>query len=267
MSKYNDVVTMWQSWNVKTQADLELRLENFKILFAYHSGKIENDEIDFHDTREVFEHGRVTSYQGSLHTLFEQQNQKIAYEFLLPHFEAKTPLSVSFIKEVHRVMTEGTYDERRYLVNGERLGEFKKADYITGVHEVGSAAEDVEADFEELITELHEVTNQISADNILKIATYFHASFEHIHGFADGNGRVGRTLLNYFLMIHNHPPLIVFEEDRRGYYAGLQHYDEIEELSKLQQFFMSQTEKTWAKQLALFNGEKQGNTKTLKDFL
>ena len=267
MANYHDILAMWQSFNVQTQADLEQRLDNFKILFAYHSGKIENDEIDYHDTREVFEQGRVTSYQGSPRTLFEQQNQKTTYEFLLPHLTNKTPLSVEFIKEVHRVMTEGTYDERRYLVNNERPGEFKKADYVTGIHEVGSAPEHVVDDFEELISELNDVTTKVSLDNVLKIATYFHARFEHIHGFADGNGRVGRTLLNYFLMIHNHPPLIVFEENRRAYYAALQKYDEDENLSGLQDFFVGQLEKTWAKQLALFQGQKTSPSKKLQDLI
>ena len=122
MSTYKEIVTMWQAFDVKCQADVEKRLDNFKILFAYHSGKIENDEIDYHGTIEVFEHGRVTSYQGSPRTLFEQQNQKVSYEFLLPHLEAKTPLTIAFIKEIHRVLTEGTYDEHRYLEKGERPG-------------------------------------------------------------------------------------------------------------------------------------------------
>jgi len=83
----------------------------------------------------------------------------------------------------------------------------------------------------------------------------------------DGNGRVGRTLLNYFLMIHNHPPLIVFEEDRRYYYAGLQQYDEIEDLDTLQAFFTEQVEKTWKKQLDSFQGKRNVGHKTLEDIL
>ena len=41
------------------------------------------------------------------------------------------------VKEIHKVLTSGTYDERRYIENEERPGEFKKHDYVTGVHEVG----------------------------------------------------------------------------------------------------------------------------------
>lgn len=51
--------------------------------FAYHSGKIENDKITYHDTREIFEHDGVTSYTGDLRTLFEIRNGKEAHELFL----------------------------------------------------------------------------------------------------------------------------------------------------------------------------------------
>ena len=52
--------------------------------------------------------------------------------FLQEKIVAKEPLSIELICAVHRALTEGTYDERRYIVNGERPGEFKKHDYVTG---------------------------------------------------------------------------------------------------------------------------------------
>ena len=132
MSRYGAVVKMWQDWNVRTVDDLALRLDSFRILFAYNSGKIENAEINYHDTREIFENGKVVGYTGSTRTLFEQQNQKVCCDFLQEKIVAKEPLSIELICAVHRVLTEGTYDERRYIVNGERPGEFKKHDYVTG---------------------------------------------------------------------------------------------------------------------------------------
>jgi Fic family protein len=90
----------------------------------------------------------------------------------------------------------------------------------------------------------------------LKAATYLHASVEFIHPFADGNGRVGRTLMNYYLMTHNHPPLIVFDEDKRLYYECLQKYYETEVLNPLYEFLKYETEKTWEKALAFADGMK-----------
>ena len=66
MSRYDAVVKMWQDWNVHTVDDLALRLDNFRILFAYNSGKIENAEINYHDTREIFENGKVVGYTGEI---------------------------------------------------------------------------------------------------------------------------------------------------------------------------------------------------------
>lgn len=253
MNEYKKVVELWQSYNILSAEDLDKYLDSFRVLFAYHSGRIENEEITYHDTREIFENGKVTGFSGSPRALFEQQNQKLCYEYLKDRIVKKVPLSIELIKEAHKVLTGGTYDEHRYVGNEERPGEFKKHDYVTGIHEVGTAAEDVERDMADLLAEVGDFLGK----NILKAATYFHAHFQYIHPFADGNGRVGRTLTNYYLMIHNHPPLIIYDEDKGLYYQCLQKYDETEELNSLHEFFKYETEKTWSKTLALSQGTRQ----------
>lgn len=245
MSLYEKILSMWKSFDIHSAEDIELRLDSFRVLFAYNSGRIENSDITYHDTREIFCNGRISGYTGSVRALFEQQNQKLCYEALKPKLIEKQPLTVELIKEIHLILTSGTYDEKRFVANGERPGEFKKHDYVTGVNEVGAAPHEAENELRELLDMLAENS---SAD-ILKLGTYFHARFEYIHPFADGNGRVGRTLLNYFLMINGHPPLIIFDEDKRLYYAALERYDSDEELSPLYEFLKYETEKTWEKAL------------------
>lgn len=173
----------------------------------------------------------------------ELQNQKACYDLLKKRIIQKEPLFLSLVLEIHRTLTEGSYDERRYVVNGERPGEFKKHDYVTGESEVGSPPEAVEGDLVELLEEV----NAIGGQSPLKAGAYFHARFENIHPFADGNGRVGRTLLNYWLMINNYPPIIIHEEDKQSYYEALQMYDKQEVISPLVDFLEGQTEKTWAR--------------------
>jgi Fic family protein len=263
MERYNRAVSLWQSYQIAVVADLDQYLDSFRILFAFHSGKIENDEITYHDTREIFENGRVANYTGNPRALFEQQNQKLCYEVLKAKIVKKEPLSVELIKEIHQALTSGAYDERRYIENNERPGEFKKHDYVTGVYEVGSAAGDVKSDLTELIAEV----NEYNGSDVLKVAAYLHARFEYIHPFADGNGRVGRTIMNYYLMTHNHPPLIVYAEDKRSYYECLQKYDEAEVIDKLYEFLKRETGKTWEKALTLSEGvkpERKGLSKFTK---
>lgn len=250
MDSYHDIINLWSSYHIKNANDLERYLSNFRILFAYHSGKIENSEITYHDTREIFENGKVAGFNGNPKALFEQQNQRLCYEYLKDKIIQKEPVSIQLIKEIHKILTSGTYDERRYIINEERPGEFKKHDYVTGINEVGSNAEDVENDLLDLIEEIQE----FQVGDILRVVSYLHAMFEYIHPFADGNGRVGRTLLNYFLMIHDHPPLIIYEEDKPDYYKALQNFDEQEELDSLYIFLKQELEKTWKRTLEMANG-------------
>jgi len=81
---------------------------------------------------------------------------------------------------------------------------------LIGREEAGSTPENVPGDIAALLDEVQ----QYDGDELLKAAAYFHLRFENIHPFADGNGRTGRTLLNYFLLIRDHPPVIICEEDK-----------------------------------------------------
>ena len=70
---------------------------------------------------------------------------------------------------------------------------------------------------------------------------------EQIHPFADGNGRVGRTIMNYYLMTHNYPPAIIYNEDKSPYYLALAVFDKAGEIDGFIQFLKEQTIKTWSK--------------------
>lgn len=238
----------------KDRYDIEKELNDFKVLFAYHSNKIENEEIDYHDTREVFENGKVVGFVGNPRTLFEIQNQKKCYDFLIDKLVKREKITLKLIKEIHFQLTEGTYDENRYL-KGERPGEFKKGDYIVGINEVGSSQDKVEDDLRELLHEIYES----GSEDYLTIGAYFHLRFETIHPFADGNGRTGRTLLNYYLMVNDIKPLIIYDEDKKDYYKCLRIYDEDDDIEPMKEFLMYSQEKTWTR--------KKKNTKKLKNYI
>ena len=245
MSNYEKAVRLWQKKNIQTDAELSEILNGHSIAFAYHSGKIENERVTYHDTREIFEHDGVTGYTGDLRTLFEIRNAKEAYELFLCAFRDRRPLDESLILEFQFQLTNNTYDTRRWQL-GERPGEYKKHDYATGKNEIGATPEDVPEEMAELLDELQEV----KSEKILTAAAYFHAKFENIHPFADGNGRTGRLAMNYLLVLHEHPPITVHEEDRKGYFEALEAWDERQELEPLACFLRWQTEKTWEKQIS-----------------
>ena len=253
---YEKIISYWTSSQIKTRADLEAILNGQIINFAYHSGKIENDNITYNDTRDIFERDTLSNYTGDLRTIFEIRNAKDAMNFVLEAFDQQRAFDEKFIKELHYELTKNTYDERRYSI-GERPGEYKKHDYVTGREEVGALPEDVPEEIGELLSDLAE-TNLDSPKHILTAAAYFHAKFENIHPFADGNGRTGRLATNYFLMNHNHPPLIIHEEDRNDYYAALESWDTKQDLAPLKEFLTSQIEKTWQRQIQRMSRNNKG---------
>ena len=244
MTNYEKAISFWQKKGVKNDAELAEALNSHSIAFAYHSGKIENEQITYNDTREIFEHDGVTSYTGDLRTLFEIRNAKNANELLFSAFNTHRPLDEELVKDFQFCLTQNTYDTRRWQL-GERPGEYKKHDYVTGKEEVGAPPEDVQEEISELLSEL----TDIPSGKVLVAAAYFHAKFENIHPFADGNGRTGRLAMNYLLLLNDHPPIIVHEEDRKDYYAALEAWDERQELDPLVSYLREQTEKTWIKQI------------------
>lgn len=241
MADYNKILEQWQSFDIKTENDLDYYLDNFRILFAFNSNHIENPNTTYHDTREVFENGTVSSYTGDLRTLFEIQNQKDCYEFLKEKIVKREPLTQDLILKIHETLMHGCYDKAKYE-KGERPGTYKKHLFVVG--------DDIGAEPEEVADELQFVLDEVSkneGENSLTVAAYLHLSFESIHPFADGNGRVGRTLMNYYLITHNYPPIIIFSEDKDTYYMALAVFDKTDKIDGFIKFIKEQAVKTWGR--------------------
>ena len=56
--EYEQIIKHWKDKKIATVVDLRESLSSYSIIFAYNSGAIENPEITYHNTREVFENGK-----------------------------------------------------------------------------------------------------------------------------------------------------------------------------------------------------------------
>ena len=146
---YEQIVAWWQTKNIQTDADLEEAFNGHVISFAYNSSNIENPNVTYHDTCEIFEHDGVTSYTGDIRTLFEIRNAKLANEYFFAAFNERKPIDENLIKEIQKRLTLNTYDPLSKK-KGERPGEYKKGDYVTGKNETGAWLEDVPDEMQEL---------------------------------------------------------------------------------------------------------------------
>ena len=237
----SDIIKHWQDRGIQNRDDLKKAVGDVAVEMAYHTNRLEYPGITRKDTGEIFASGKVTGYTGDTRTLFAIQNAKNAWNMFLDCFADMRPIDEALVKDFHRELTVGTYEEERYR-HGERPGEYKVGDYVTGRYEVGAPPEDVAMEMNELLEEIQDAPQS----KVMTAAAYFHVKFENIHGFADGNGRTGRLLMNYFLVYNDHPPIVIHEEDRREYMNALESWDYAQKLEPMRDFLSAQLEKTWA---------------------
>jgi len=112
--------------------------------------------------------------------------------------------------ELHKLVNKNIESE-------ETLGKFKKyQNYIDEIHT--SAPVYVKERLKELLNWIKKAYKEI---NDFEVAFQSHIQFEIIHPFVDGNGRVGRLLLNWLLMYKNKEPFSIKNKNRGQYISAL----------------------------------------------
>ena len=170
---------------------------------------------------------------------------KNAYE-IYERLDELNPYSVDDLLTAHGIMTRGLVEESG-VFRSRPVGVVDSEGHVLHFGTLPQYVPD-------LVMELLDWVKTSEVHMLIR-SCVFHYEFELIHPFADGNGRTGRLAMNYFLVLRDHPPIVIHEEDRKGYYEALEAWDREQELEPLRQFLRDQTAKTWEKQIA--RAEKQ----------
>ena len=128
---------------------------------------------------------------------------------------ADKDLTEDMIKEFHKILKEGTSDSRKDWFN---VGEYKKL-----ANEVGNIKTTMPKNVERDMRKLMDWYNSLEKVTIKEIIE-FHARFEKIHPFQDGNGRVGRIIAFKECLKYNIVPFIILDKDKVFYYRDLNEY-------------------------------------------
>lgn len=186
--------------------------EAFLVRFTYNSAAIEGSRLSLVDTALVIEGEFMPSDPGDkrLSDIFAARGIADGVAYASTKLGADTPISEELIKDVH----ERTALDCQPRVRGiYRSG----AVYIRGSETVPVSAAQVRPLMGDLVFGFAQSQNH----PILRAAA-FHALFENIHPFADGNGRTGRILLNYLLEKEGYPPIALKAENRAAYLSSLE---------------------------------------------
>lgn len=213
----------------KSVFDQKIRLE-----FSYNSNHIEGNTLTYgetkllllfdkttgnHDLREYEEmkahdvaFDMIKSWATETHRNISETDIKNLNEILLikPFWkEAQTPDG----NETRRLIKVGAYKEFPNSVRLQNGEIFHYASPIDTPILMGELLEWYSA--EETKNELHPVA----------LAALFHYKFVCIHPFDDGNGRISRLIMNYVLLRHNLPPIIIKTSDKKNYLFALNQAD------------------------------------------
>src|SRR3989344_7712676 len=203
-------------------------LDRFTINNTYESNAIEGNSLTLKDVTLVLKENRVPENKD-LREVYETKNTRKAHDFL---FENKIKIKIEDIIKLHKIIVENT---------GVNAGFKEIPNYILMRNLKTTPPEKVEKEMENLVLWYEKNKDKTHP---LKLASEFHARFEKIHPFEDGNGRVGRILMNAILLEFGYPPLIIRKTARIAYFSVLKSFDEGYK-TKLERFLLDKLKQTY----------------------
>jgi Fic family protein len=174
---------------------------------VYNSNAIENSTLTLKDTEDILLRDIVRK-DRDIREVFEAKNLSRIMESILA--DPSRPLSIALVLEWHKTLLSGISDAW--------AGRFRSGkEWVrVGAH-IGANPEFVPSLMDETVT----LYNVDSEEWFLSRIAWFHAEFETIHPFCDGNGRLGRVLINQQLMRLGYPPVIVKNKGKKTDYYPL----------------------------------------------
>lgn len=187
-----------------------------QIELTYNSNHMEGSRLTHEQTRYIFETSTigVETAPISVNDVVETANHFRCIDLIIQH--ANAPLTEKGIKELHRILKNGTSDARKDW--------FAVSEYKKHPNEVGGMATALPEEVAGRMKALLAAYNGLEAVTLEEILD-FHVRFERIHPFQDGNGRVGRLIMFKECLRHGIVPFILEDTLKLFYYRGLKEWD------------------------------------------
>ncbi|MBQ4496273.1 MAG: Fic family protein [Spirochaetaceae bacterium] len=182
-----------------------------QIRMAYNSNHIEGSKLSEAQTRLIFETATIDVGDGiPVDDILETVHHFRAIDYVIEIAEEE--LSEEIIKNLHYILKHDTKDS---LLSWFAVGDYKKRANVVGGRETVKPAS-VPAQMQALLSRYNS-KEKVTINEIIA----FHAEFEQIHPFQDGNGRVGRLIALKECLRHNIIPFIIEDSKKNYYYRGL----------------------------------------------
>lgn len=197
--------------------------------FNYNSNHIEGNTLTYGQTEVLLLLGQVVG-NAKMSDLEEMKAHNVCLKMMQTEAATNNPLTETFIRQLHHTMLREDYTVYRQLPNGGQTsyvvhaGRYKTRpnSVMTSAGEVFEYASPEETPM--LMYDLVKWYNDEEKKNLLsaiEIASLFHYRYIRIHPFEDGNGRIARLMVNFILLRHNYPMLVIHSKNKNAYLNAL----------------------------------------------
>jgi len=210
---------------------------------VFNSNAIENSTLTLKETERILLELEV-SRNVSVREVFEAKNLARVMEYTRSK-AGEAELSIDMILFLHTMLMGN--------INDAIAGRFRTAgEYVrVGTH-IAPAPEQVESMMEAILLEFSADQTAYFADKIAK----FHLDFETIHPFCDGNGRMGRVIVNYQLMRSGFPNIIIRDKEKQAYYRAFGEYHDSKKAKSMEKLITLALTESLHKRIAYLYGDR-----------
>lgn len=197
-----------KEWKKYPETIKKKEKEEIAIAFTYNTNAIEGSTITLEESREII-HDKIAPNKPLKDIKETEAHAKVFLQMLEKIEKISNELLLRWHKEI--------FGETKSDIAG------KFRDYPVRIwNHVAPDWQDVK----NLMNKLIKFYNENGKINAVELAARIHYKFEKIHPFGDGNGRIGRLIMNHILWHNCYPMLIIEYKKRNSYYKALQKDEE-----------------------------------------
>lgn len=210
---------------------------------VYNSNAIENSTLSLEETEKILLQIDLDRFITE-REMFETKNLARVVNYISNNAKEKE-LNLDMILFLHKMLLSNIRDDV--------AGRFRvKDEWVKVANHIAVDPKFVVEKLEEMMVQYH----SSSQENIIKRIARLHLSFENIHPFVDGNGRIGRVINNYLFIREGFVPINIKFIDRKLYYQAFKEFDSGGKTSIMEEIVGKALTTSYHKRLAFLEGRE-----------
>jgi len=194
----------------------------FMLSLTYNTNRIEGSTLTEPETAAILFDNVALPNKNFIEQL-EVKNHQTAWQYLLKYLSHSHKIDEALILKLHGILMNGIrQDAGMYRRQAVRIvgANVPTANYLKVPVLMAELAKDIKSKPKDVIAHI----------------ALIHSRFERIHPFSDGNGRIGRLIIQAMMLRKNIPPTIIKQEHRQLYFSYLNKAQQKNDASLLEDF-------------------------------